>query len=306
MEPINFDLLPNFLIIGAGKSGTTTLYDLAMQHPDIYVPKKKAAEFFDYQYENGLEWYLSSFFSGARGFTARGEASPSYLGHAAPQVASRLREIYQDRPLRLIVTFRDPVSRAYSEYHHWFRLMLENLSFEEALQAERKWFQTNPTIAIMPHEQRRYLYYGHYTRFLKPFLECFSRERFLFLLTEDLGKDFKGTARKMYEFLGVDGGFSPQPVVRNKAENFRSRQLQKSLRRSSDPIRRAARAALQIFPAGLRIRWKQGLLKANRISSGYKPLKPALRKELAPLYRDGIKELETIIERDLSRWYQTE
>ena len=302
MNPIDFDQMPNFWIIGAAKCGTTTLFDIARQHPQVYVPQKKAADFFSDYYDKGLDWYANTVFSGARSYPARGEASPSYLGHAAQQVAERILEVYGERPVKLIATFRNPVSRAYSEYQHWYRLMLEDLSFEDAILAEQAWFHTHPSIPVMPLEQRRYLYYGHYAQFLKPFLACFPRESFLFLLTEDLGKDFKGTARKIYEFIGVDPDFAVQRVVANEAEQFRFRRLAKSLRQSGDPFRRVARSLLQIFPASLRMRWKADLIQANKAAKGYVPLDAVLRRQLNPLYREEIAELGEMIGRDLSHW----
>ncbi len=301
---IDFDLLPNFLIIGAEKSGTTTLYDLARQHPEIFISERKELNFYsdDEHYERGLEWYQQAHFQSSRGHACRGEASPRYLMRGA-LAAERISSAYQGRPLKLIAIFRNPAERAYSLYWHWVRDMWEDLPFEEALRAEDAWRAAHPAVEYVPWRERRYLSSGRYACQLKPFLARFPRERFLFLLTEDLKADFAGTARRIYDFLGADASFQAHNVAKNPAGAPRLPGLQKSLHNSTTPLRRTVRALLQIFPTAWRERWKSDLQKANLKPADYPPMDPAVRKALTDRCRTEIRELETLIGRDLSHWY---
>ncbi len=301
MGEIDFERMPNFLVIGASKCGTTTLYDIAKQHPDVYVSKKKELDFFSYQFDKGVTWYQDTYFENASGYPARGEVSPSYQGQAY-ETARHIDETYQGRPVKLISIFRNPVDRAYSAYWFWVKYTWENLPFEDAIRTEREWFKAHPEARSFPPRHRSYLYCGMYAKLLKPYLERLPRENFLFLLTEELETDFKGTARKLYEFLGVDPIFEPEAVVKNPAMRVRNRRLQKSLLNPADPLRRAARTAAQIFPSALRERWKQKLARANLKQEKYPPMKAATRQELAAEYVADIEELEGIMGRDLSHW----
>ncbi len=304
---IDYDLLPNFLIIGAEKSGTTTLYDLVCQHPEIFISERKELNFYsdDERFGRGIGWYQQTYFQEAGGYPCRGEASPRYLMRAA-RAAERIHEVYRERPLKMIAIFRDPAERAYSLYWHWVRVAWEELSFEEALQAEEAWFAANPGVESVAWRQRRYVYSGHYATQLKHFLTYFAREQFLFLLTEDLKKDFAGTARKIYDFLGADASFVPQAAAKNPASAARLHGLQKSLHNPSTPLRRTARTLLQIFPAAWRERWKVGLQKANLKTAEYPAMNPATRRALTARYRDEIRELESLIGRDLSDWLRVD
>ncbi len=303
MNAADYNLLPNFLIIGAAKCGTTTLYDVARQHPGIFMSATKELNFFslDEKYRKGLEWYQHTHFRDAEGFDVRGEASPTYLGRSFV-TAGRIHEAYQDHPLKLIAVFRNPVDRAYSDYWHWVRNAKEDLPFEQALQAEAEWFNAHPGVQLAPWDQRRYFHVGHYSAQLQPFLECFPREAFLFLLTEDLGREFKGTARRMFEFLGADPDFDVQPFTSNLSSQPRVRSIQKSLHNPSTPLRRIVRGLMRLFPTGQRDRWKKWLRKANLEPSQYPPMNEATRRELTGRYREEIEALEGLIGRDLSHW----
>ena len=301
MSEINFDQMPNFLIIGASKCGTTTLYDVARQHPDIFVSQKKELDFFSYQCDKGLAWYQNTYFHSALGYPARGEASPSYQGQAYT-TAPRIRDSYQGYPVKMIAIFRNPVDRAYSAYWFWVKYTWENLPFEEAIRAEREWLAAQPeALSFQPHD-RSYFTCGLYARLMRPYLACFPREQFLLLLTEELETDFAGTARKMYEFLGVDASFAPEPVVKNLAMQVRNRRLQEGIMNPADSLRKAARSALRIFPTDLRERWKQWLVKGNLEQKRYPPMKEATRRELTEAYLEDISEMEALMDRDLTHW----
>ena len=205
---IDFDRLPNFFIIGAAKCGTTALQEMLVQHPQVYMPIRKEPNFFgrDETYARGIDWYTERHFQKAAGYAARGEASVYYLSHSTAS-APRIKAVYGDRPLRLISIFRDPVKRMYSDYWHWVRNMIEDLPFEQAIAVEDDWFESHPGMQLPPPEQRRYLWVGRYATHLQPFLKEFPPESFLFLLQEDLQRDYCAVIRQVFTFLDVDPDF---------------------------------------------------------------------------------------------------
>ena len=113
--------LPNLFIIGAAKSGTTTLYSILNAHPEVYMSPEKSPRFFskDDLYLKGLNWYASKYFSGSGNYPIRGEATPSYLA-LANLTAPRIQKAMVGKKIKFIVIFRDPTERAYS--HYWFNM----------------------------------------------------------------------------------------------------------------------------------------------------------------------------------------
>ena len=125
---------PNFFVLGVPKCGTSTLHQVLMAHPHIFMTKQKEPHFFDTDtyYTRGLDRYLRDHFRGAAGFKARGEATP-YL--RSEKARDRIRgDLGKD--LRFVVILRDPVKRAWSHYLHQCRLGVETESFERALELE--------------------------------------------------------------------------------------------------------------------------------------------------------------------------
>ena len=126
---------PNFFVLGAPKCGTTTLHEVLMAHPHIFMTKEKEPHFFDTDtyYNRGLDRYLRDHFRGAAGFKARGEATPTYLrsGKARDRIRGDL-----GKDLRFVVILRDPVKRAWSAYLQECRYGVETESFERALELE--------------------------------------------------------------------------------------------------------------------------------------------------------------------------
>jgi len=181
-------MLPNFLIIGAAKAGTTSLYRYLSGHPEIFVSQPKEPQFFveEMNWHRGLEWY-ERHFADAKDAIARGEASTQYTAY--PQfggVPRRIAEVVPD--VRLIYIVRQPIDRMISFYRMRVRQGKEReRSIEKAL-------LTND----------RYVDGSRYTMQIEQYLEYFPLERMLVIVSEDLRSDRTRTVQRVCRFLDVD------------------------------------------------------------------------------------------------------
>ncbi len=206
--------LPNFLIIGAAQSGTTTLYSYLREHPDIYLPPSKRPEphFFlkEDEYTKGLAYYSERYFSKSQVQTARGEASTSYIYHES--VADRIRTHLP--AVKLIAILRHPVDRAYSNYWHTVGSGLETLSFDEAVRTEKErtaGIRDPFWGAVQPYA---YVARGFYYKQLSTYLRYFHQAHMLTVLFDDLVQDPLRVVRNVFNFLSVDAAFVPSGVGR--------------------------------------------------------------------------------------------
>lgn len=294
------DRLPNFLIIGAAKAGTTTLYDVLRQHPQVYLPFVKEPAFFcdDEYYANGVDWYCRTFYAGADGSPARGDATPTYLYWGA-KVVPRLERVYGERLPRIIAIFRDPVDLVYSFYWNSVREGRETLSLREALDVEQERLTRHEAFL----EKRGRIVYsysriGLYATHLQPYLARFPESRRLFLRLEDL-KDFDALVRRLEAFLELDHAEGLKPAESNPAALPRSRAVHRWLRERS----RVKDAAKLVLPYPIRHRLKVRALEANLKRFDVPPLDADLAGRLRRHYAGEMRRLEDIIGRDLSRWY---
>ena len=197
--------LPDFLILGAQKAGTTALYAYLRWHPTITGPSWKEVSFFDRHYHRGVPWYRGQFPLRSGGKIV-GEASPGYLFH--PLAPKRVAATVPGA--KLIALVRDPVDRALSHYHHEVALGREPLSFEEALEAEEERTRgEEERIARKPgyfsHAwwDHTYLARGRYAEQLERWLQVFPRERLLVVVSEELAGDPGAAYARVLEFVGA-------------------------------------------------------------------------------------------------------
>jgi hypothetical protein len=189
--------LPDFVIIGAMKCGTSTLYSLlSEQHPHVESAATKELSYFDLHFDRGVEWYRSQFPSprwkdGRRSIT--GEATPNYLPN--PSVPERMaQEIPQ---ARLIVLLRNPIDRAYSHYHHRLNRWRETRSFEKAIIASIEAEKTQPP------DHFGYLSRGIYVDQLVSWSRFFNEEQMLVLKSEDFFERPQEIMKLVWGFLDL-------------------------------------------------------------------------------------------------------
>lgn len=293
--------LPNFLIVGAAKAGTSSLYYYLKQHPQVFMSPIKEPKFFALEGEelnykgpdqgininsvNNLVGY-QKLFEGVTDEIAIGEASPMYL--TSPKAPGNIKHYIPDA--KIIAILRNPIERAFSSYTHLLRENYETLPFESALEAE----------PLRIQEKWSHLFYytqnGFYAAQVKRYLDSFSSENIKFYLYDDLAKDTAAIVQDMYAFLGIDIDFKPDISRRNVSGIPKSRLLYSLFRRDNllkDSLK-------HFFPKTLRRGFAENLLRKNL---GTKPVMLSeTRQRLANLYRDDINELQKLLQKDLSHW----
>lgn len=276
--------LPDFLVIGAAKSGTTTLYHWLREHPGVFLPDFKEPYFFSSykpsrQSVRELEEY-ERLFEGAGPDQLVGEASAGYL--YCEEAPGRIRE--QLGPdVRLIAVLRHPVDRAHSMFWHRKRDAEEPLDFREALEAEPGRIEEGWQLGW------HYLAMGRYRQQLERYREMFPPENLLVLCFDDLRTAPERCLQQVTRFLGLEP-FPELPTAENENRSYQIR---------FPVVERIIRSAVggpesevrRLLPPGLKQLAKDGLRRLNRKRSGYERLTPELRQELTERFRDDIEYL---------------
>lgn len=282
---------PDFFLVGAAKAGTTSLFKYVIQHPQIFIPDIKEPHYFsDFvqprapRFES-VDDYLR-LFDNCPPASVAGDASTSYL--YSPRAAGRIHEL--NPAARILMILRDPVDRAYSMYWYNRRELAEDLSFEEALEAEPGRLGCDTPFRY------HYVTSGKYARQVHRYLDTFGSDAVRIYLFEDLQHDAEKLCRDIFSFLGVTSGpeldtakvFNPGGPVRNRLLAWAlSPQF---------PGREIIRGA---FPR-LSRSMKHSLLSINVKSPP--PMRTETANRLRREFREDIDELETLIARDLSAW----
>ncbi len=196
LQPVK---VPNFIIIGSQRCGTTSLYTYLAQHPQILTPIKKEMDFFSWHFDRGIDWYLAHFPPMPRGEQfVTGEASPSYFDfRGAPE---RLYSLFPEA--KLIVLLRNPVDRAISQFYRLTGLSWEARSLDRVISDEIERLSQNPEY-IIGEEPGNYLARGRYIEFIKNWRAFFPREQLLILKSEDFYAGAATTLKQVLEFLDL-------------------------------------------------------------------------------------------------------
>lgn len=302
--------LPNFIIIGAGRAGTTSLYYYLGQHPEVFLSPVKETRFF--AFDTGLtgerspfptsvdlfevrswEAYQRLFDGRTPSHRAAGEASPIYLfwPGAAERIAHRLPDV------KLLAILRDPVERAYSSYMKYVRDGVEPRTFEQVIDDELTGPKPVPEIG-----QCTAVLNGYYHRHLSEYLARFPRQNIAIFFYDDLEARPLDTMADVFRFIGVDADFKPDVSIRYNVSGvakkgvagkvLRKNRLTRLVRRTvPEPLLRAPYRALT------------NLMNRNLVKPA---IAPETRARLVNLYRDDILRLQDLTGRDLSAWLDTE
>jgi len=276
-------MLPNFLIVGAAKSGTTWMYEKLRRHPEVYMPRVKELGFFSSNAteDKTLDWYKYHF----KRAPAVGEATPAYLH--SPQAPRRIHNLIPE--VKLIAILRHPTDRTYS--HYWMYRGIDEVdsTFKEAIQ----------------ESQRPCVKESLYGEQLDRYLSFFERDQLLILIAEEVFSHSSESLNRICSFLGVCGTFyQNQEWISdrvNRAARNRSRSIFEMITTVGTWMRhtKGARQVLDLLKAtGI-----TGLIKgANREPREYPQMDPELRKELDDEYATTIRRVEEILGREIQVW----
>ena len=205
----NIRMLPKFIIIGTVRSGSTSLYYNICEHPNIQSASYDEIGFFDTNYELGLNWYKSMFptifqkYFLKNKLCSTGEDTPFYFWskNAANRIKNDLPEI------KLITILRNPIDRAYSNYHLGVAGGTEKLSFEEVINIEIDNLEKNGinsnNLVDLCSQRRSYIIKSIYHEQMKIWTEKFSQKNLLVISTEDMSKQTSETLNEIFEFLEI-------------------------------------------------------------------------------------------------------
>ena len=205
--------LPDFLCLGAQKSGTTTLHELLTRHPGVYLPPRKELQYFTLKSNQDPRWY-SAHFQMANANQSCGEITPYYLFH--PAAPRRIHTLLPDA--KLIVLLRDPVERALSGYFHSVRHGFESLSLEEAFDCENNRLAGAAEILFNPggrhdsHQHHSYLSRSRYELQIGLYRQFFAPSQMLLIRSEDLFQNADFVWNRVLDFLGLPRCSLPSEV----------------------------------------------------------------------------------------------
>lgn len=283
--------LPNFIIIGAYKSGTTSLYRYLRQHPEIFMSRIKEPNFFAHEKKaelmrqeglvpkviDNMDAYLE-LFSKVSNEKAVGEVSPLYLG--SPIAAKRIKETISD--VKLIAILRHPVEAFYSNHYMRIRLGLKTEGdFQERFAVLENRIRSGEIVGP--------IYYAH----LKIYYDLFDSSKIRVYLFEDLIKNSRALMQAIFRFLGVDDTLSQDTSTRYNVGSIpKIHKLNELLKRI------LRRRKIQKTPF-----LRNVLLTFQRVNMTQSPpLSSELKSELTDIFREDIHNLGKLINRDLSSW----
>ncbi|MEQ5791020.1 sulfotransferase domain-containing protein [Muricauda sp. NFXS6] len=285
----------NFLTIGAAKSGTTTLHDILIQHPDICLPDEKDFHFFDddENYKKGIKWYEKKF-SGSSNEKITGEISATYL--YSEKAAQRIVDDFGSS-IKIAVILRNPANRAFSEYLHQKR------TYGHKVPNINEYFGTKGKIGKDMPFYSTIIERGFYFKHLKRYIDFVGKENIKILFLERLSKDPANEIQNILSFLGADINSS---LSVNKVSNPKflpkSRTFHKLFfSEHNNPIRKALKFIVPSF------KYRKNIRKFFKRINRKKVVEERINKELYlylldEVYRSDITSLETFLGNEIDYW----
>jgi Sulfotransferase family len=290
-------LLPNFLIIGAAKAGTTSLYWYLAEHPAVFMIPEKETNYFGYGVdENGRLLYgdpevhrfpirtlqdYQRLFDQAGAAKAVGEASPIYL--ECPQAASRIQATIPTA--RLIACLRQPVERAYSDYLMELRHRGRTFDAARDLQPGASWARRDS----------RWMQIGRYGEQLARYYDAFPREQIHVFLFDDLQRNTLETVRAVYGFLGIDPTFVPDLETPHNTGGLPASRLLERILTS-----RLVNSGIKPLIPNRAVNWARRF--RSRTMRQPPKLPQDLRAQLSGYFREDVLRTSQLIGRNLDHW----
>jgi hypothetical protein len=304
------ELIPDFLVIGAGKSGTTSLYKYLRQHPEIFMPVVKEPNFYGYENKTagdfgadleeiahfnksvtGLASYLD-LFKNAAPHQVKGEISNAYMYH--DQAPARIK--HYNPQMKLIAILRQPAGRLYSRYLHLAREnRLPTPNFSDCKDKNSIWWRRNDLIKE-----------GFYFKNLSRYYELFPAQNIKIYLYEELNNNVDQVLKDIFKFLNVNPEFAPDPTIRYNQSGIVKNQFLNKIYGQKGLITSGVKA---VFPTSVVKNLKdmsflEKIVNNLRAKNLDKPKPdPAIWNWLThDVYGADLRNLEGLIGRDLSRW----
>jgi hypothetical protein len=290
---------PDFLIVGAAKSGTSAMCDYLHQHPAIFISPSKEPHFFGTDLwrhqERTLEQYLALFEPGRELLCGEGSTRYLYSSRAA-------QEIYYFNPeAKIIIMLRNPVDFMYSLHNQRLYEGNEDIEdFAQALAVEAKRQQGRDLPKTCPHPQLiAYTESARFSQQVERYFNVFGRERVHIIIYDDFKNNTAQTYRETLAFLGVDSAFQANFQVVNPSKYWRNKGLISFMRTPPLSIRKLVR---MVVPFQARVELGKVV---NRINTEYRPrpsMDPALRRRLQQQFAPEVEQLSALLGRDLTHW----
>jgi hypothetical protein len=300
--------LPNFIMIGAAKCGSTSLYNYLRQHPDVYMCPKEDANFFALEggvvslympplgEKIGRKWVQTleeygSLFEAASGQRAIGESSNIYLNIS--RSAERIQHYCPEA--RIMAILRNPVDRAFSNFLHLLGMGLEpHADFADALKAEEE------RVRAGWHPMWFYKQTGCYHTMLQPYFERFDKSRIRIFLYDDLSRNPISLVQSVFDFLEVDKSFRPDVSEVHKSTGVPGNKSLHRFLTERNPLKTFVKSLVpDRFRRSYRSKVAKKLVQRNLV----KPTLDAnLRKQLVGEFREEVLRLQELIGRDLGQW----
>nr|WP_070959181.1 sulfotransferase [Hyphomonas sp. Mor2] len=295
--------LPNFLVIGAARAGTTALHAYLRQHPDVFMPVNKEPNFFAFEDEDldcqgpGADYINNSItdladytalFSDAPANACLGEASPLYL--YSEKAPGRIKHHVPDA--KMILILRNPVEQAYSHFMYATKQCIETeADFGKALTLERE--------RMAAHWQPLFGYsaFPRYGEQLARYFELFPREQFLIKRYEDYQATPDSFLRDVFDFIGVDKTFEPSMGDKVNAGGVPKNQAFQDFLMKSNPVTKAIGL---VVPQQTRLKIRDWMAKKNM--NAPEALNAEARTVLLDRLSDDIQLLENLLDWDLGDW----
>lgn len=293
---------PNFLIPGASRSGTTSLYYYLRSHPDVFMPEKKELRYFDRNDNFGDQRAYLENFKCSNGEKIVGESSPPYFYNFVidedgnytfdfETPAERISEFNSD--MKILITLRNPVDRAYSQY--WKNR--NNNSSNEGKSYLQVCKEEAEGDKIIEERDQCFLYKNKYSIHLKPWFENFPDDQLKIIIFEEWIQNREEVLEEICEFLGVDSNYDFSDVLneeKNSSRIYRSR-LFKHFYRRNPVLKHIYRS--YILDTGL-----EKLVKRFTHQKGYSDMSEEAREFVYGHLKEDIERTEAMLERDLDVW----
>ena len=278
------EALPNAIVIGAQRCGTTQLHRLMEAHEQIYVPtRRKETHYFDLHYDRGEKWYASFFprDEDAEGYTVIAEATPDYI--FTPEAPERIAAL--NPKCKLVVSLRDPVDRFVSHYHHWQRLQGTDISIE-------RFFET-----VCEATER-----GLYFQQLERFLDHFPEDQMHVMVMEEWTEKPREHLNALSAFLGLDHHWTAEEIELLTSERWNaaySPRFPTVQRYMADAAKKLRMYDLDVFVEQFK---KTSLFQALKTPVKKRNLSAPVVERLKNIYQKDIARLEQFLGREITIW----